>query len=183
MAPPSCFAALPLPPVPAIAELHSSLPPELRPIHPEDLHLTVAYFGRVDPALHPSLLEAIGALPFAGADVVLSELLVLPNRQRASAVTLELGPGPGRDAVVSLMATHRDPLRALAGLPGEGRPPLPHVTFARPRGKPSPGKRDATLAWADAQPALGVPVMLGRPVLMRSRPPGGPGPHYEKVLR
>jgi 2'-5' RNA ligase len=181
-APPSCFAALPVPPTPAIAAVQAALPPPLRRVHPQDLHVTVAYFGRVDPALHPALLEAIAAASFAGAPAVLDRVIALPDRARASSLVWTLAPGPGRDAVVALMAAWRDPLRAVAALPPEGRDPLPHVTFARPRGRRRPPPElDSILRWADAQPPLGVSVALPPPVLMRSLPPNGPGPHYEVV--
>lgn len=187
-APPSCFAALPVPPTPAIDALQAALPPELRPIHPADLHVTVAYFGRVDPALQPRLRDALARLVFEGTHAALGGLLVLPSRERSTSITLGLAPGPGREAVVALMNEHRDRLRALADLPAEGWPPLPHVTIARPRGKHlprrgpiQPAARAAILAWVDATPTPAASLPLGRVVLMRSRPPGGPGPHYEVV--
>ncbi len=179
-APPSCFAALTVPPTPAVEALVAALPPELRRIHVEDTHLTVAYFGRVDPALHPVLLSALGEIDFGGATVELGALLPLPSREWPTAITLALAPGPGRDAVVDLMATHRPPLLELAERPPETRPPLPHVTFARPRGRRmAPPKRDAILAWTDAQSTVGCEIRLGRVVLMRSRPHRPEGPHYE----
>ena len=182
MAFPSCFAALPVPPLPELTALHAALPPELRRIHPEDQHLTIAYFGRIDPALHAPLLDALAGAQFEGARVVLDAVLPLPSREHPSALTLTLEPGDGTDAIVALMNDQRAPLAAIAGTPVETRPPLPHVTFARPRGRRmTDARRDAVLAWADAQPALGCAVELGGLVLMRSRPPGGPGPHYEIV--
>lgn len=182
-APPSCFAALTVPRSPAIEGLIGALPPELRRIHAQDMHLTIAYFGRIDPSLHPVLLDALAALEFAGASVDLGGLLALPSRERPTALTLELGPGPGQDAVVELMLRARLPLLALAGRPPEDRPPLPHVTFARPKGRRmTPEKRAAILSWTDAQPPPGGRVQLGRPVLMRSRPPRAEGPHYEVLM-
>ena len=180
-APASCFVALPPADLAAIEGLQGRLPDELRRIHPGDVHLTVSYLGRIDPALHGLFVRKVAKLEFTGARVVLGGLLVLPSRERAAAVTVTLQAGPGKDAVVALMDEQRDRLRALAGLQGEGRPPLPHVTVARPRGKMTDKKRDAVLAWSDAQPALDIEVELGRAVLMRSLPPGGPGPHYEVV--
>ncbi len=181
-APPSCFAALALPSVPAIEELQGRLPPELRRIHPADMHLTVAYFGRIDPALHEPLLDALGTCSFGGVEVVFDTLLPLPAREHPTALTLTLADGPSREAVVVLMTEQRPRLADVAGVPPEVRGLLPHVTFARPRGRRmDDAKRAAILAWSDAQPALGARVTLGRPILMRSRPPGGPGPHYEVV--
>ena len=182
-APPSCFAALPLVDVARLEALQADLPPPLRPIHPQDLHLTVAFFGRIDPGLQPTLQRAVAALDFEGADVALGAAVVLPDRQRATAFALGLVDGPGRGAVMSLMREHRDRLRALAGLPAQDREPLPHITFARPRGRRRTNEvRDRLLAWADALTLDGAPIRLLAPVLMRSRPPGGPGPHYEVVL-
>ncbi len=181
-APPSCFAALPLLSLTAVEALHTSLPPELRRIHPADVHLTVAYFGRIDPALHGALVQTIGDVDFDGADVVLDEVLALPSRGRATALCLTLASDAGRDAVVHLMTRQRPLLAAVAGIDAETRTPLPHVTFARPRGrKLPPQKRAAILAWSDSVAPIGQPVRLGPMVLMRSLPPQSPGPHYEIV--
>lgn len=181
-APPSCFAAIPVPSSPQILALHAALPPELRRIHPEDLHLTVAYFGRVDPALHPVILETLAAIPFDGATVVLDTMRALPSRDYPSAIALTLARDAGFDTIVSLMATHRPVLLELASRPPEDRAPLPHVTFARPRGRAmSTDKREAILAWTYAQPSLGCSARLSEIVLMRSRPPREHGPHYELV--
>jgi 2'-5' RNA ligase len=182
-APPSCFAALPLPPTPAVEALHASLPEHLRRVHPADLHVTIAYFGRIDPELHGPILAAIASVRFDGLTVCLGGVLALPSRQRPTAITLRLGPGPGNDAVAQLIRTHRNPLLELAGRPHETRVPLPHITFARPRGrKMDDAKRQSILAWCDGQSAVNTAVRLSELALIRSRPPGGPGPHYE-VLR
>ena len=181
-APPSCFAAIPVIAPATVLALQEALPPELRRIHPEDMHLTVAYFGRIDPALHPVVLEALAAIPFYSTPVVLDTLLALPSRDYPSAITLTLEKDAGYERIVSLMTEHRGALLELTGRPPELREPLPHITFARPRGRQMPDeKRDAILACADAQPALGCPLQLDGLVLMRSRPPGGAGPPYEKI--
>lgn len=179
-APPSCFAALRLGDPAPLERLHARLPPELRRIHPLDLHLTVAYFGRVDPGLHDVLKAAIDAVPWAPRVVELGELVVLPSRERCSAMAGTLGHG--RSELEEFLAEHRDRLRGLAGLPPEGREPLPHVTFARPRGnKMNEAKRAAILGWIDGEAAVGERIELTGFVLMRSLPPGGPGPFYEVV--
>lgn len=171
-----------MPSAPELLALHERLPPELRRIHPEDLHLTIAYFGRIDPALHAPLLEELGAIAWSGVDVTLDAFLPLPKREHPSALTLTLVRDSGYAAVHALMAEHRPRLLDFAGRPPENRDPLPHVTFARPKGRRmTPEKREAILAWSDAQPALGCRIALGGLVLMRSRPPGGPGPHYEII--
>jgi 2'-5' RNA ligase len=181
-APPSCFAAIPITVPSAVLALQDALPPELRRIHPEDMHLTVAYFGRIDPALHPVVLEALAAIRFDSTPVVLGTLLSLPSREYPSAITLTLEKSAGHDQVVSLMTEHRPALLELTGRPPEDREPLPHITFARPRGRQmSTDKRAAILAWVDAQPALSCPLQLDGLVLMRSRPPRDEGPHYEKI--
>jgi 2'-5' RNA ligase len=164
-------------------ELQARLPPELRPIHPQDLHLTVAYFGRIDPALHPPLLEALGAITFDPVEVRLATVMALRSRERPTAITLTLSPGPGRDALIELMIRQRPALAAVAGVDAETHPPLPHITFARPRGRQMTAeKRDAILAWIDSVAPLDHPVTLGAPALMRALPPGArSGPYYEVI--
>lgn len=181
-APPVCFAAVPLSPTVAVRQLQARLPEALRPIHRGDLHLTIAYFGRIPIDLHTPLVEAIGAVDFGGVDVVLEAVLPLPARDRPSALTLTLADGPARDAVVALMKQLRPRLAAIAGVPSETRGPLPHVTFARPRGRHlTQAKAEAILEWADSVEPIRASVTLGSVVLMRSHPPGGRGPHYEVV--
>jgi len=181
-APPSCFAAIVLPPTPPVAALQDRLPPELRPIHPEDMHLTVAYFGRIDPARHAPLLAALAEVDFDGADAVLGSVLPLPSREHPTAITLTLEPGDDRATLVRMMAEQRRCLAEIAGTEPETRTPLPHVTFARPRGRRmTPDKATAILGWADAVAPLACAVRLGALVLMRSRPPRESGPYYEIV--
>ena len=181
-APPSCFAALPVGRSPAIEALQGRLAPELRRIHPADLHLTIAYFGRIDPAMHGALLRMLGALPFTGAVAVLDAILPLPRRDHPSAITLSLAHDAAYDTIVALMTEHRPPLLERAGRPPEEREPLPHVTIARPRGRRmTDERRAAILTWCDTQESFGQPIAVGAPVLMRSRPPGGLGPHYEII--
>ena len=181
-APPSCFAAIPVVAPERLLHLQGALPAELRPIHPEDMHLTIAYFGRIDPSLHAGVLHALSSLPFEGAATELDQLLPLPHRGHPSALTLTLGRGPSRDRIVSLITEHRPRLLELAGRPADPREPLPHVTFARPRGrKMTEAKRAAILEWADTRAPLGCPLQLTEVVLMRSLPPRETGPYYERV--
>ena len=179
-APPSCFVALPLRPCPPLLDLQDRLPDVLRPIHPEDLHVTVAYFGRIPRARHEGILALVASMPREPFEVTLDGLLALPARRRPTATTLRLGEG--HDAVAALMSAWRPRLVAAAGVEAETRGPLPHVTFARPRGRRmTEEKRAAVLAWIDATPELGAHATLGAPALFRSRPPREGGPHYEIV--
>ncbi len=181
-APPSCFAAIPVVATEQLLALQRALPDELRPIHPDDLHLTIAYFGRIDPALHPTVLQALAQIRFDGATVRLGSPEALPSRDYPSAIVLTLLADAGLDAVAALMQEHRPPLLELAGRDPEDREPLPHITFARPRGRQmSTEKRQAILDWSDGQPALDSPLDLRGIVLMRSRPPRDTGPYYEIV--
>ena len=179
-APPSCFVALPLRPCPALLDLQDRLPEVLRPIHPEDLHVTVAYFGRIPEDRHPRILDLIASMPQEPVPVTLAGLLALPSRERPTATTLRLGRG--HDVLADLMRTWRPPLAAAAEVEPETRGPLPHVTFARPKGRRmTEEKRAAVLSWIDALPELAAPATLGPPALFRSRPPREEGPHYEVV--
>lgn len=55
--------------------------------------------------------------------------------------------GEGHDEVAVDMASREVAFRA-AGVPGESRPPLPHVTLARPLRSATPVQREAGGVWA-----------------------------------
>jgi 2'-5' RNA ligase len=67
--------------------------------------------------------------------------------------------------VVALISRLRGPMIAAAEARPDDRPPLPHITIARPPRAASPATRKQAVAWAESKPAVGAVVVLDRLVL------------------
>lgn len=107
----------------------------LRAFAPEDIHLTVAFFGRLQtdkPLLIIDAMKQLSATPFL---ITLGKLRPLPNPRRISAISFELSRG--QEIAAELIASWRTGLFEASGSPPDPRPPLAHITIGRP-------KREAT---------------------------------------
>ncbi|MBX7208133.1 MAG: hypothetical protein K1X78_07475 [Verrucomicrobiaceae bacterium] len=129
---PNYFAAIPVDlPSEAWQALRGAFPAAapLRWFAREDLHLTVAFFGRFEPERLPEVTSVLDALPLPDFLLRTAGLLLLPSVRRCSAVALALDDGgPLHDYMKQCHA----PLMRAAGLEPDTREPLPHFTFARP---------------------------------------------------
>jgi len=149
--------------VPARAWLEralQSMPASCRGFAPDDVHLTIAFLGAIDPGsagrLSP-ILEQIDAAPFS---ITLGGLRALPSPRRVSALSLELGEG--RKEAERLIAGWRGPLIDAVGARPDDRPPLPHITIARPIHRYGAEGRRAALAWADRFAPLNETLTVDR---------------------
>jgi len=159
---PLFFALLPPPAVRrALAGAAESVPPPARPVHPQDLHLTLAFLGRVSPA--PELLEAGEAAAAARGFVLRLDRFGCWRRAGIAWAAPGSPPEP-------LAALHGRLTAALAcrGRPVERRDFRPHVTLAR-RARRAP------------QASMPPPWRITELVLMVSGPP--PAPRYRVHAR
>ena len=156
---PNWFAAVPIS-APWLFDALKDMPPECRGFAPEDVHMTVAFFGAMDPARQAELAPLFARIDHAPFQITLGGLTALPSRKRCSALSLEVTSG--RETACGLIAELRDPLLAAVDARPDERPPLPHITIARPiRKYKAPGRR-AALAWADQLQPLDITVTLDR---------------------
>ncbi|GAB4200809.1 MAG: hypothetical protein OHK0013_12200 [Sandaracinaceae bacterium] len=144
-------------------------PRGFRVLHPDDLHLTVAFLG---PCGEEAALRALAALDEALArdaslrapiDASLGEVVPMGDPRRYSALSALLARG--RAAAEARMAVLRDPLADAAGARREVRAPKAHVTIARPSRAASTAERRAGLSWAAALALEKVHVRLDRVAL------------------
>ncbi|CAL9522568.1 RNA 2',3'-cyclic phosphodiesterase [Nocardiopsis dassonvillei] len=108
--------------------------PELSWTPPGEWHLTLAFLGEVPDDLLPGLTAALGAAagdrgPF---DLTVDGWGVFPHPHRDRAAVLWAGVGGDTGALAALSADLRAAASA-AGLPGEDRVYVPHLTVARSR--------------------------------------------------
>jgi 2'-5' RNA ligase len=146
------FIALP---VPAGAWFTSlAAPPGVRLFGPQDLHLTVAFLGPVAEARARAAFELADGFPLAARQVQLGAVKPLGNERHPSAFSALLSEG--RTEVEHALAETRAALWERAGARVDTRPPLAHVTLARPERRADAAQRTAALRWASAL-ELGAP--------------------------
>jgi len=145
-----------------IASLEKQAPGGLHFLAPADLHVTLAFLGRFDPALLGKISDLIRTLPLAGVEVSLNQFVALPQPRRFSALAFVLGHG--RLEIEKQSAKWRDRICREAGAKLETRPALAHVTVARPDRRIGEADRDAALDWMiQLPPQSDVRLRLERP--------------------
>lgn len=129
------FVGFPVSPDGWYTELRTQLPNGLRVFHPEDLHLTVAFLGRLGEEARNQIREVLLSFTIAPLMATLGSLVPLPSFRRFSALSFELEEG--RKEIETLMSEKGPPVFDAAGVEPDTRPPLAHVTIARPERKGS----------------------------------------------
>lgn len=129
--PPNWFIALPVAAAALPAGSLASLPPGVARLHPDDLHVTVAFLGAVG---QERARRAWGELPSAGTPLVThtGARAALGRPARPSALGLDLDADAADGALAAFLGRWRDHLRAAAGVAAETRPLRPHLTLGRP---------------------------------------------------
>jgi len=158
------FVGLPVPTAGWFGRLVRGAPPSVRVFHPDDVHLTVAFFGRVGEQRARLGWERMAGYEGKAIPVSLGRLAPMGNPRRPSALSVILEGG--FDEVARLIATLRGPALEAAGAKPDTRPPKPHITVARPQRKASGSERRQAVAWAESKPAVAAAVTLDRLALL-----------------
>jgi len=142
-----------------------ALPSNFRRFEPEDVHLTLAFLGGCGESAAQRALAGLDQRlvdePLAPMTVTLAEVVPMGGSRRTySALSALLGQG--RAEVSACISALRDLLTQTASGRTEKRPPKPHVSLARPRGRASELDREAGLSWAGALQLQGVQARLDR---------------------
>ncbi len=157
---PNWFVALPVPAHSWLPSVMADLPNTCRPFRPEDVHMTVAFFGAMDPTLQDEVVRVMASIREKPLVIRLGPLLTLPSEKRLSALSFSVTRG--QEEAKSLIARWRDSLIRAARGRRETRPPLAHITVARPLRKArEQGKREGK-AWARRVVPPTEPLALDR---------------------
>jgi 2'-5' RNA ligase len=154
------FAALPVAPGEWFAPLISDAPESVRVFHPLDVHITVAFLGRVGEERALAAWETVNVESCPTIEVVLDKLEAFGNPRRPSALSVTLAQG--KDEVIALIERLRGPMIAAAGARPDTRPPRPHITVARPARAANTAARKRAVAWAQGKPAVTAHVVIDR---------------------
>lgn len=131
-----------------------SPPPQVRLFAPDDLHLTLAFLGRVGEERAQLAFQHTAGIALHALTTPLGEVVALGARRRPSAFSAL--PLTGRPEIEACVTALRDGICDAAQAPRETRPALAHVTFARPTRRATPAEVRAATAWATG-------LDLGRP--------------------
>ena len=133
-------------------------------IRPENVHLTMKFFGNVDPARAPVISAAAACVvkEFSPIQIEVGKTGVFPRPSRPQ--VLWIGVEDASGALLKLQQRLEDEF-AVAGFPKEDRAFRPHLTIARIR-KTQNADRLAQIHLG--LPFSGVPVRLDELILFRS---------------
>jgi 2'-5' RNA ligase len=163
-------------PIDGAFALQAPLPPTgVRRLHPDDLHVTIAFLGGCG---EPAAMRALAAL-----DAELAQAPVLPLTVSLGAV-VAMGPkrvysalsallDRGRSEAEAAIGRLRGDLCAAAGVREDRRPPKAHATLARPRFRATNEQRALGLNWASALDLSNVHLCLDRIALYTWHEPRG----------
>jgi 2'-5' RNA ligase len=149
----------------AFVESLPEVPPSIRRYHVGDVHMTLAFLGGCG---EPAALRALAVLdqrllvsPPPVVDISLGDVVPL-GRSKSGYTTLSALLERGRAEATELLTEHGGPLYDAATGRRPARPPNPHVTLARVRGRASDEHREAGLAWAASLDLRSVHARLDR---------------------
>lgn len=165
---PNWFIGLPVDPGRWFAPLVRLAPDCVRVFHADDIHITVAFLGSCgEPRARLAWEHVVEHQQQLLTEVIPATLggiepMGNPRRPSALSVLLDQGSRP----VAELIGTLRDGAWSAAEARPDRRPPLPHITVARPRRRANGAERRAALRWAREQPKVDASITLDRLALM-----------------
>ncbi len=155
---PNWFIGLPLPASAGWQIAAGSLPLPLRPLAPQDLHVTVAFLGPCGEERARQAWQAAAALGHPPIGIGAGAWRGFGRRRAPSAFGLTLAEGHAQ--LAELIRRWRDPILRAAGRAPEERDPLPHITMARPPRRSGAAERARILRLLLDQPLPGGRVDL-----------------------
>jgi len=145
-----------------LADLEARAPGGLDFLDPADLHVTLAFLGRYEPVACRKLAGLLKTLAIPSISASPGECIALPQPRRFSALSFLLNSG--RSETEKLITKWRDRICRDVGAKLETRPPLPHLTVARPQRRIGEEDRAAALDWIEQLPKKsGVSLQLESP--------------------
>jgi 2'-5' RNA ligase len=121
-------------------------PAQVRVFAPEDLHITLAFLGKVGEERALQSFAHAPGIPLSALSTSLGEVVALGARRRPSAFSAL--PIEQRAEIEVAMGAVRDVLCDAAGVARETRPALAHVTLARPTRRATSAEIALAKRWA-----------------------------------
>lgn len=157
---PNWFIGFPVMAPPEWRALLAQVPERLRRFQPDDLHVTLAFLGPCGAAAADTAWRAALSIDWAPLRVQAQQARAFGHPRHPSAYGLVVDND--RNQLSALLAAHQGPLRERADLSPERRPPLPHVTLARPRRQRDSAGRASARQWLASLQLPTTPLILDR---------------------
>lgn len=171
---PRLFSALPLPEtlVDALMDLEAPLP-GARWIAADNLHITLRFFGDVDPMTADALADGLAQVTGGPLEVQLRGVTAFGGRKPR---TLHVEVATSSE-LTALQQAHEQAARSV-GLAPEGRKYAPHITVARLNGT----RADDVADFCEDCSGLTFPSFVAeRVALLSARPNYGGGPYLQEA--
>jgi 2'-5' RNA ligase len=146
MGTPNWFIALPCPGAGWYGPLRAEMPPALRPFHPDDLHLTLAFLGGCGEASARAAWSVAVDLLDGWAPIATALGPIEPMGPARRGAAFAAIPTTGWTPLVATLHRVRADALDAAGARPDTRRPHPHVTVGRLRRTDAAGQRDV-LEW------------------------------------
>lgn len=164
-------------PLDRISGLCQHAPPAIRWYHPDDYHVTLAFFGRLAPDAVARVAKQLATGGSQQIGAAIGKPLLLPGARRFSALAFSIESAELRNAI----AGQRDQWLKLAEVAPETRDPLPHLTFARPDRRARPPQLRAIREWMETLSLPNERVFSFEGPALFTRDPGGQGRAFRIV--
>ena len=138
-----------------LAALLVDKPKRVRGFHPNDLHITLAFLGNCSPINAQQTWEHATKIPPHATTIISNQLKPMGNPKRPSALSLTFQ----QDEIISQwISTYRGALLQQAGARPDNRPPLPHLTIARPQRRITDKQRANAVEWSQSIVVPSIPI-------------------------
>ncbi len=148
-----------------LAALAADAPSGIDFLDPADLHVTLAFLAAHDDPAEEKMVSILRGLSMSGLDITPGPFTALPQPRRFSAIAATIDTG--RLELERQIARWMPRLCREAGASIDDRPPLPHITLARPTRRIRNDERDDVLDWIDDRPLDETPLTLAQPAIYR----------------
>ena len=127
-----------------------------------DLHITLAFLGPLEPQQVIRVLEEVSRIQMVPFQARFGCMCMLPSPGRCSALSLKFLEG--REKLEEFMQNWGKKIVEAVGKEPDSRPPLPHMTLARPR-RWTAEIKEKTILWMNELVMPQELVDIGSPVL------------------
>lgn len=160
---PNWFVAFPVTPGDWLPAVTQNTPEGFRVFHPADLHITIAFLGACGPEQAHTAWDVLVAQSHPPIEIQLGPLRAMGHPRHPSAYALTLAQG--HEPTAQIMGQWRSAIGDALQIRLDERPPLPHITVARPKRKTRKDAKRLGETWMNQSNTVSAQVQLNRVAL------------------